>query len=156
MNTYIYTHIHMYVYLSIYAYISCWTLRLLFKNYIKLLDSISLGSNRGQNAHHCCVHFNMGNYVKMRKFTKNKQRVAPKTIKSVQGAGWLQKDTKDQAQCQCKRFTGRAWESKKKQLWPNSREAVRKKTVSFQKLKTHPNEKKTQTKKCHKHWQTYY
>jgi len=66
----------------------------------------------------------MGNYVKMRKFTKNKQRVAVKTIKSIKGAWWLQNDTKQEAQCQSTPLTGRAWESKKKRSCPNSEERL--------------------------------
>lgn len=119
-NEYMYIQIHM----CIYPYITCWTLRLLFKSDITLLDSVSLGSSRGQNAHHCCVNFNMGNCVKMRMFTKNKLRMAPKTVKSVKLAWWLQKDTKEEAQCQCTQFTGHTWESKKKQSWPNSKERL--------------------------------
>lgn len=46
MNTYIYTYTHTYAYISIYAFISWWTLRLLFKNDITFLDSMSLGSKR--------------------------------------------------------------------------------------------------------------
>lgn len=93
--------------MCIYTCVSCWTLRLLFKNDLTPLDFIYLGSNRGQNGHYCCVHFNMGNYVKTRKFTRNRQRIPHKTIKSIKAKWRLQKDTQQAAECQCTLLLGK-------------------------------------------------
>lgn len=62
-----------------------------------------------------------GNYMKMRKCTKNRQRIAHKTIKSISASWRLQKDTQQAAECQYTPFTEHAW-STKKQSWPNSKE----------------------------------